>query len=343
MEYLIFRVDASPDIGTGHLMRCLALGQAWKDVGGKAIFITACQSEDLIQRLRTENFHTYLIPKQYSLSFDWNQTKNIINNYANALIVLDGYHFDENYQRWLKKSGYKLLVIDDIAQLKHYYADILINQNLHAEELNYSCEPYTKLLLGTKYVLLRREFLQWQGWKRKIPQTASKLLVTLGGSDPDNMTLKVIRALQQIDVEKLEVAVILGACNPYYKEIEDAVCTSKLSIRLENNVTNMPELMAWADIAISSSGCTSWELAFMGLPSIILILTENQRPVAERLDKMCIALNLGWHENISFNEIAQEISNLIITHARRSEMARLGKELIDGLGPVRILNCRNQR
>ena len=191
---MIIRTDASIQIGSGHMMRCLALGQAWKDAGGKVTFVTACQSDGLLQRLREEEFDIHLLARPYPDPGDWNYTKNILAAHPNAWVVLDGYHFNEAYQQCVKEAGHRLFVINDMAHLKHYYADIVLNQNLHAEQLRYSCEPYTRLLLGTRYVLLRREFLRWQGWQREIPDIACKVLVTLGGSDPNIEIEELIRS-----------------------------------------------------------------------------------------------------------------------------------------------------
>ncbi len=160
MEKLIFRADALTGTGSGHVMRCLALGQAWEDAGGSVVFVTACQNDGLLQRLKQAGFDVYQLIKPYPDPGDWEYTKDILAAYPNVWLVLDGYHFDETYQKQIKETRHRLLVIDDMAHLKHYYADIILNQNLHAKGLPYSREPYTRLLLGTKYVLLQREFLQ---------------------------------------------------------------------------------------------------------------------------------------------------------------------------------------
>jgi spore coat polysaccharide biosynthesis predicted glycosyltransferase SpsG len=105
-------------------------------------------------------------------------------------------------------------------------------------------------LLGTKYALLRREFWQWQDWERAINPIARKLLVTFGGSDPDNVTLKVIQALEWLNRDDLEVIVVIGGSNPHYEILQKEATDSSLAISLQQNVSNMPELMAWADLAI---------------------------------------------------------------------------------------------
>lgn len=334
---LIIRADANAQIGTGHLMRCLALGQAWKDSGGEKVFITACDNKGLLERLYEEGFRVHLLDKAYPDPHDWEVTKEVLHDNPGAWVALDGYHFDSTYQRQIKEAGHPLLVIDDMAHLEHYYADIVLNQNLHAEQLHYSCEPYTRLLLGTRYVLLRREFLKWQGWKREIPEVAQKVLVTLGGADPDNVTLKVIQALQQVHVDRLETVVVVGPSNPHYEELQAAASDSRIPIQLEYNVTNMPELMAWADVAVSSASSTVWELMFVGVPVLVLILAENQRYLAKWVEIRGVARNLGWHEDVSLDRMVQAMTQLLRETRTRIEMSQRDREIIDGEGTARVV------
>jgi len=334
---LLIRADASSKMGTGHLMRCLALAQAWKDAGGKVAFITACRNEGLLERLREEGFEVHLLSSSCPDPGDWEVTKNVLARHPDAWVVLDGYHFDEVYQKRIKDAGNRLLVIDDMAHLKHYYADIVLNQNLHAEGLHYSCEPYTRLLLGTKYVLLRREFLAWRDWKREIPKVARRVLVTLGGSDPGNYTLKVIKALQKVDISGLEATVVIGASNPHADVLKKALGQSCIPIRLIQNARNMPELMAWADVAISGSGSTCWELAFMGVPSLVLILAENQRPIAEGLAKVGAVMSFGWFKHVSIADITSTLSHLLSDKKRRAQMIQCAQRLVGGNGVLNIL------
>ena len=335
---LVIRADANAHIGTGHLMRCLALAQGWKDAGGEVTFVTACSNDNLLGRLYDEGFTVHKIENPYPHPQDWQTTREILEEHKDAWLVIDGYHFDSSYQRLVKESGHPLLAIDDYGHAGHYYADIVLNQNLHAENLTYSCEPYTKLLLGTKYVLLRREFLKWRGWKREIPEVARKVLVTMGGSDPENVTLKVINAINMVDFGPLEVAVVVGPTNPHYEALERAARTSRHSIVLMRNVPDMPELMSWADIAIAAGGTTCWELAFMGLPFVVIVLAKNQRLVAEALNDVGCALDLGWHDDLSSLEITEPLVSLLLNQKRRAEMNQRGQQIVDGKGVIRVLH-----
>ena len=333
----IIRTDASTQIGTGHLMRCLALTQAWQNAGGQAIFVMVMAAPDLKARLKSEGMEIVHLPVQMGSTEDAKETASLALQLGASWVVLDGYHFGAEYQRIIKDSGLHLLFIDDYEHADHYYADIVLNQNVYAHEGLYANrELYTQLLLGTRYALLRREFWQWREWQRSIPPVARKVLVTLGGGDSDNVTLKVIQALQLVETEGLEAVVVVGGSNPHYEQLQSAIQKLRFPICLKRNVTDMPKLMAWADVAVTAGGSTCWELAFMGLPSLILILADNQRSSAKKLGGLS-GRNLGWHEDVSADEIAEAVSQLLISFETRAEMVRRGQELVDVEGSDRVL------
>ncbi|MEH2258806.1 UDP-2,4-diacetamido-2,4,6-trideoxy-beta-L-altropyranose hydrolase [Nostoc sp.] len=335
---LVFRVDASTQIGTGHLMRCLALAQAWQNTEKQAIFLMSNSVPTLEQRLLSEGIKVVHLSVPWGSIEDARETTSFARQLDANWLVADGYHFGAEYQRVIKDAGLSLLFIDDYAHADHYYADMVLNQNIYAHEGLYANrEPYTQLLLGLKYALLRREFWQWRGWERETPTIARKVLVTLGGSDPDNVTLKVIKALQLVELDVLETVVVVGGSNPHYEQLQSASLDSRFPIHLKRNVTNMPELMAWADVAIASGGSTSWELAFMGLPSIVLVLADNQRAIAQKLDEMGVSIYLGWHEDVSVAEIGSAVTDLLIVAHTRVEITRRGQKLVDGEGSKRVL------
>jgi UDP-2,4-diacetamido-2,4,6-trideoxy-beta-L-altropyranose hydrolase len=332
-EAVIFRADASSEIGTGHVMRCLALAQAWQEKGRKAIFVTGSAGSALEERLKWEGIRISQILSRPGSADDALQTSNIGVAAGAGWLVVDGYHFSVDYQQWVKQSGLNLLFIDDNGDAERYYADIVLNQNLHAHEgLYQKREFYTRLLLGTQYVLLRREFLNWRKWKRKIPQVARKVLVTLGGSDPHNVTLEVIRGLHQLKRLNLKTKVVVGPANIYLEALRQEIRDCSCQTELLTNVNNMPELMAWADLAISGGGSTCWELAFMGLPNSIVVLAENQSQVAEVLQKRGTAINLGWCRSNAASELREVVEDLIHDRERRSQMSFEGRLMVTGTG-----------
>ncbi|MBN1994971.1 MAG: UDP-2,4-diacetamido-2,4,6-trideoxy-beta-L-altropyranose hydrolase [Anaerolineae bacterium] len=332
---LVIRADANTRIGSGHVMRCLALAQAWQDAGGSVSFVMAAANTALADRLTSEGMAWVNLPVEPGSVEDATQTANLAHEQKALWVVVDGYHFLAGYQRIIKESGLKLLYLDDYGHAHHYYADVVLNQNIYAHEGLYAHrEASTQLLLGTPYILLRREFTQWRNWAREISQTGRKILVTLGGADPENVTLAVVQALEKVPIENLAAVVVIGANNPHEAELRSALNCSSLSICLRKDVLNMPELMAWADIAIAAAGSTAWELAFMGLPSLLLVLADNQHPVAKCLDARKIAIHLDGH-NLS-DQISQAAQQLSAVRVRQS-MSQLGRDLVDGEGCQRVL------
>ncbi len=336
---MLVRADASATIGTGHVMRCLALAQAWRAAGGQPFFAMAPGTAALEQRLKSEGIEVLRVAARPGSSQDAGYTVKFARRAGICWVVVDGYHFGSNYQQRLKEAGLHVLFIDDHGHADHYCADLVLNQNLHAaEDLYRSRESYTRLLLGARYILLRPEFLKWRGWKREIPKVGRKLLVTLGGADPGNTTLRVIQAIKRVKAHRLEAVVLAGGNNPHYEKLQSAARNSIARIRLERDATNMPELMAWADIGVSGAGTTSWELAFMGLPSLLLVQAENQAAIAEKLAAMGAAVNLGWARTRAVGEIGRSITRLLKESKMRFRLNRRSQILVDGGGTARVLS-----
>ncbi len=345
MSTLLIRADATTQMGTGHVMRCLALAQGWQDHGGTAVFYSHCESDALRRRIANEGFD--FIPFKNTLNNGSDIKEETLktleqlkmqNAKCKVWTAIDGYHFDAEYQKRIKEAGYNLLAIDDYGHADHYYADIVLNQNIYAHPRIYSNrEAYTQLLLGSRYVLLRREFRTWQGWTRKISPIGQKMLVTMGGSDPDDTTLKVVQALQKIARPDLEAAIIIGPANPHRRRIEEEIGNLPFAVHILTSVRDMPEQMAWADMAVSAGGTTCWEMAFMGLPCIMLVLSENQRANAEELDRGGIAINMGWHEKVLPSQIGQSALQLLDSAETRADLTRQGQVLVDGDGIERLL------
>lgn len=342
---IFIRTDASVSIGTGHLMRMIALGQAWQAKGGEVFFLCADITPALEQRLASEDFHLFQIHASLGSKEDLMKTMQLISktlkaDSQNARVVLDGYHFGSNYQLGIKAAGFKLLVVDDYGSADFYHADLVVNQNINArEELYAKRDPRTKLLLGTNFAMLRKEFLAYKDWKRDIPPVGKKILVTLGGSDPDNVTLKVVEALLDFD---MHIKVAVGGSNPHLIEIENFIKrrNDKLAfIEVIINTTDMPNLMAWADVAVVAGGSTSWEVVFMGLPALVFTFAENQKEIALAIDRHNLGVNLGWANKTTYNNLKIVLADFLSDRAKRLKILDSGKNLIDGMGCFRI--CEN--
>ncbi len=336
---LIIRVDANKRMGAGHLMRCLALGQAWRENNGQVTFLLACDSSRFLARLRGEGFTILRLPQTYPDPNEWERTQRTLASHPDAWVVVDGYHFDTGYQQRIMDAGHPLLVIDDTAHLNRYAADLLLNQNIHAESLSYRCEPDCRMLLGTEYAMLRREFLSWKGMKREIPDVARRMLVTLGDADVYDVMLLVLEAIQRLEIHGLETTFVMGAGMTHRNEVKRAVRRSTHPVHLLHDTDEMPRLMARADLALSGGGSTSWELAFMQLPSLVLVLAGNQEAAMTALDAQGSIRNLGWHSKVDAETLAKRVTDLAQDPKGRAEMSGKGRSLVDGMGGMRVVRA----
>ncbi|RZM82620.1 UDP-2,4-diacetamido-2,4,6-trideoxy-beta-L-altropyranose hydrolase [Leptolyngbya iicbica] len=337
---LLIRADAAAAIGTGHIMRCLALAQAWQSEGGMVTFLMADAAPALAARIKAEGFSVIHHPHPDGSAADSIHTVAVAQTLGTERVVVDGYHFGAAYQQQLKAAGLKVLFIDDNGHADYYAADWVLNQNIHAHPELYSHrEPYTQLLLGTRFALLRKEFWPWRGWQRQIAPVARKILVTLGGGDPDNVTLKVMQALQQVTVPDLEVVVVVGGSNPHFETLQAAADTASIKFDLCRNVSNMPELMAWADVGIISGGSICWEAFFMGLPVVSIITADNQLQLVKRLQENQALHNLGWHDYLNPKQIASVLIELCSSQDPREFQSRKNSSVVSGFGAHETASC----
>jgi len=321
-------------------MRCLALAQCWQDLGGHVAFATAEGTSALVARLESEAVPIDDLRAEPGSEDDAAETVCLAEDRAADWIAVDGYHFAAGYQRALKDAGRRILWIDDYGHAAPYCADLVLNQNVRAEEQIYANrEDRTRLLLGTSYMLLRREFLAWREWHRRTPPRAERILVSLGGSDPDNVTTTIVEGLETVGCRGLEVRVIVGPANPHADALATACRRSKQRIEIRRNVTDMPAAMAWADLAVSAGGSTCYEMAYMGLPNLAVVLADNQRLIVERLAAKNVAVNLGPCDSLSAAGVGAAIARLIEARDQRAEMAANGRRLVDGHGAARVVEA----
>lgn len=340
---ILFRADASIEIGMGHVMRSLALAQALQDGGGIPVFATVSPTAGLRDRFSAERMRMESITADLGSPADAMQTMQIAKAVQANWVVIDGYAFTGKYENILTDAGLKVLAIDDYGHTEHSHADWVLNQNLLADEALYRNRgSHTGLLLGSQYALLRREFRHYHNPSTKSPPLR-KVLVTLGGSDSRNATHKVMEALATLDLEDLQTVVIAGGNNPHLPSLRHAIERMPGTSRLLTDVKEMHEMFSWADVAISAGGSTCWELAFMGVPNLIVVLAENQRCIARRLAEAGVSIELGDLQALSTTKIAESLTQLLNSPSIWSEMSQKGKALIDARGAQRVLKVLAER
>lgn len=328
-----FRVDANQSIGIGHLIRCLGLCEELKRRGNSCFFVSKIYNEDLILKIKNEN-NFYKLSPSIDLKQDVKELISFSNKKKIDWIITDNYELNEKYITEIKKNDFKVLSIDDYSQI-HYESDIVLNQNIGSDKLRYSSGENTYFLLGPKYVILRDKLLIRH--KKIQKNEVNKILIMLGGTDKDNLILKIIKSIKFL-TKQISFIVVIGPLNHHYNEISKYVKENQLNIDVEKFPDQMEEIYLNSDISISAGGTSCYELAYFGIPNIIITIAKNQINIAKNLDKYNVSLYLGHKNQIDMNKIKNNCYELINNNNLRKKMILNGKNLVDGKGKERIID-----
>lgn len=354
---IAFRTDASLQIGTGHVMRCLTLAGALRDCGAQCIFITKPHQGNLMEMINQFGHAVAVLdpPEVVSqmlngtahaawLGTTWTkdatQTLQAIGGRVIDWLVVDHYALDYRWEQALRHEVPRIMVIDDLADRPHY-CDLLLDQNLGRKRSDYAklMGARTQTLIGPQYALLRPEFAQWRKYslaRRKQPRLKN-LLVTMGGVDKDNATGQVLSALQNsVLPADLQITVVLGPHAPWFREVSAQATNMYWPTHVLTGVSNMAQLMADSDLAIGAAGGTAWERCAVGLPTIVLIIANNQTSGAMALQEHGACIVVENVENlstvISDHFRAQNRSNVL------QKMSKASAALTAGDGASRVAN-----
>ena len=344
-QRLLIRADAGPGIGAGHVMRCLALAQAWREAGGEVRFAMASGEEVFRPVLQAEEIATVTVGAPAGSTADAQATAAAAREMNADWLLFDGYVFGADFQRGVAGAAPCTALLDDNGECAPHAVDLIVNQNAHARVAMYGDRrPGCLLLLGSPFALLRRTFRQSARPPKAKAASAARLLVTLGAGDPDNVTGKVVAALAPLAASNraLQAIVVVGAVNPHAAALERAARDCPCSVEVRRSPSDMAGLMAWADAAVAAAGSTTWELLYMGVPTLSLVIAENQRAIARRLADDGVVVNLGWHADLAPADIAVVVGPLLAQEHRRAEMSRRGRALVDGQGAARVVQAMRQ-
>jgi len=333
---LAVRADAGPRIGSGHLVRSSALGSAWAAAGGDVVFLTSAVAADYCADLAPGHRVIPLEGETRPLDVDLEATLGALRDFGAAWVALDGQQFDDGYHRRLRDAGHRVLVIDDVAHLPRYDADVLVNQNIDAGSLAYVTGEDCRRLLGPEYALLRPQFTERARSPREPGTGPVRLLVTLGAADAEQLTLRVVEAVEPAGAPGLETTIVIGPANADADEVASKLA-AKPALRIVRAPSDMAALMADADLAVSAAGSTCWELAFMGVPCLLLVTGPDQAANASGLDREGFAVNLGPASMLRAEALASALTRLAGDAERRHVMAERGRRLVDGRGCDRVV------
>ena len=346
---IAFRVDASEEIGSGHVMRCLSLAAEMSRLGLQVAFICKLHRGNLISHIQGLGYQVARLPVDggddgvlphsswlgSTQETDAALTEKALIGLQIDMIIVDHYGIDQTWHRFLRGSCKKLMVIDDVVD-RGLDCDILLNQNYGRgiSEYNSLLKGEPSPLMGPKYALLRPEFHEFRTKsliRRRQVTKVTRILISFGGVDRENKTLQILEALAGIDLKAITaVDVVLGAAAINADSVEAFLQKFPVQARLLRNVANMAELMYQADLCIGAPGSSSWERCCLGLPSIQLVQARNQLEVARALSSSGLALTLS-DINVLEKAIEQVEKNY-------SQMSAAGAAITDGKGAKRVAN-----
>jgi UDP-2,4-diacetamido-2,4,6-trideoxy-beta-L-altropyranose hydrolase len=348
---VFFRVDASLQMGTGHVMRCLTLAQMLKENGSDVGFICRKHEGNLIDKIRLSGFNVNELEVLEEVKVDnklahyshWlgatqqqdaDDCIDILKAEKSDWLIVDHYALDEQWQKRIKPCYEKLMVIDDLADRKHQ-CDILLDQTFGRQQEDYfafvpeDCE----LLLGSQYALLRPEFAKLREYslKRRTKPEFKQLLVNMGGVDADNITEQILEELKKCNLPSdINITVVMGESAPHLESVKARADALPYKVEVKVDVDNMAEIMANADMAIGAAGSTTWERCCLGLPSIQIVIARNQNIVAELLARK---------KAIKLLEEIEQLSDMIeYATSWMKKITNVAKQVSDGLGSSKVLN-----
>lgn len=318
-------------------MRCLALAQAWQDAGGTVSLAVAELPDALLPRVTAEAVSLSRVHATPGGPEDAGETIAQSHRLRADWVVIDGDRFGSDFLETVRAAGFRVLLIDDFADRESFPADLIVNPNLDDDG-----EPYRKrgatarLLMGPSYVLLRREFRQGAE-KREIRQTGDRILVTLGGSDPESLSPKIADAL--VHCSDLGVTVIAGAG---YDKADELRKVNASNLRVVFNPPNIAQFMKDSDQAIIAAGGTLWELLSMGCAVLSYSRNIVQTRVVQALSHRGVVVDMGETRHFDPAKLAVSVKELVNSRMARERMTNLGRTLVDGLGTTRVVEAAHQ-
>ncbi|MBS4699312.1 UDP-2,4-diacetamido-2,4,6-trideoxy-beta-L-altropyranose hydrolase [Aeromonas media] len=356
-KHIVFRVDASLEAGTGHVMRCLTLADALSEKGAECWFICRAHPGHLAELIRTRGHHCHLldlVPDSEQeaaggsllahagwLGCDWTvdaiQTLAILAERRPNWLVVDHYALDTHWESMLRAHVDHIMVIDDLADRSHS-CDLLLDQNLGRQADDYrDCVPLDcTLLIGPRYALLRPEFARLRAYsldRRKEPHL-HELLISMGGVDLPNATGYILDMLKQCALpDDCRICVVMGANAPWLEQVRHTASTMPWATDILVGVNDMAQRMASCDLAIGAAGSTSWERCCLGVPTLMVTLAQNQLSIGNALHHQGGAILIGSPADPHFE--AKFHDAMLILQSDRQQLSKMclnGAMLTDGHG-----------
>lgn len=355
MRVVAFRADASLQIGSGHVMRCLTLADGLARQGIQCYFLCREHAGHLIDFVRSRGYIVHVLPYEPLVELDpdgpvhaaWlgasqeqdaEACQALLQSLQLDWIVVDHYALDIRWESLLRDSCRRLMVIDDLADREHD-CDLLLDQNLGRLAVEYQTlvPQHCLLLIGPRHALLRPEFamLREYSLRRRQQPRLKSILITMGGVDQPNATEQVLEALKSCPLpDDCRVSVVMGLQAPWLKQVRAAAAEMPWPTEVLVNISDMAQRMADCDIAIGAAGSTSWERCCLGVPTLMVVLAENQWHGAKALQSAQAAQLVGEASDIE-DQLPSKLSTLLTGHSLE-RMGQMAAQITDGLGAARV-------
>ena len=350
-----FRADASFDIGTGHVMRCLTLAGRLRDKGAQVSFVCRELPGALCGFVEGRGFEVFRLPYADGgfapsgsdmahaawLGTGWEkdaeETAASLRGAGGVdWLVADHYALDSRWEKRLRSSADRLMVIDDIADRAHD-CDILLDQNLYeGMELRYQglVPDGCAMLLGPKYALLRPEFVEARKTLRRRDGSVGRIMVFFGGSDLTDETSKALVAIKSLARPDIAVDVVTGSSNARREHVR-VLCGSMPNCEYHCQVDNMAELMARADLAVGAGGTTTWERCCTGLPTLVVAVAQNQVEIARDCGDADALFYMGSWDEVDAEAMTGKLRELLDDPGRLTRVGGKAAAIVDGQGADR--------
>lgn len=335
------RADSSLLMGAGHFMRCLTLASELQCNGAVITWFAYQLAESQCQIINEKSIELVLLASEELAECEYR-----ISTLPDKLdwFIIDQYSWGKDDEERIAKYVLKVLVIDDLANRPHH-CDVLLDQNEFANKLvryNGLVNPSTNQLLGCSYALLRQQFSILRNQRKTPYKDKFTILISYGGTDPTNETMKALDAINNIKWSMtINVVVVIGNGNMLQEAIEER-CKQNENWTLHVQTSKMAELMYRSDIAICAGGTTTWERYCMGLPALVTVVADNQREVAFYGEQMGIDRCLGISEEVNVEHIQHQLKLLMEDLRGLEESRRIARGLVDGEGAVRVVKRMQQ-
>lgn len=364
---VVIRADAGLRIGTGHVMRCLTLANELRAAGIDTTFVTRTHIGHITHKIRECGHRVIVLPGNTEQHFgdhpappahagwleaDWRidaaSTRAVVDEIGARWLVLDHYALDAQWEADALPDGVGLLVLDDLADRPHL-ADVLLDQNAGRQAIHYegltplSCD----LRIGPAHALLRPEFALLRPEalaRRSVLTDPTTLLITLGGIDSGNATGRVLDSLALIpSVQRLEITVVMGDNAPHLDAVRAKAVSMPAATKVVVGISDMARHMMLADLCIGAVGSTAWERCALGLPTLQVVLAENQIDAARALAERGASLALPYPDAPEFSKALAAGLNQLLDSGAHHRIAQAAAALTDGSGATRLVHTLLER